>query len=170
MAAGQNTTFFLAKPNQKVSDLPRHPARLDGVPEACVGCGEDKGDDDSPLECEKVRIVNIRMVSPWCLEKRQCDTPYHLGCLDPPLPTVPEAEWFCPACTAKPGAPIGEVPKPSNSKSSKPSKKKQEASSPEPQEQAGQKRKAASSQKSGGKISLPALLYLVGVDYFVRRI
>ena len=53
MAAGQNTTFFLARPNDKFSDLPRHPADLD-TPQDCIVCSQDNGDDDSPLECDKV--------------------------------------------------------------------------------------------------------------------
>lgn len=129
VAAGQNTTFFLAKPNQKLSDLPRHPYELQGVPEACAVCGKDKGEEDSPLECEK------------------CDTPYHLGCLKPPLKAVPDDEWFCPTCAVKPGAPIGDVPKPSKAKPSK--KKKKEAESPEPEGKAGQKRKAAPTGQKG---------------------
>jgi hypothetical protein len=28
----------------------------------------------------------------------QCDSPYHLGCLSPPLSEVPKGEWFCPEC------------------------------------------------------------------------
>lgn len=31
----------------------------------------------------------------------QCDKPYHLGCLTPPLSAVPEGEWFCPQCTSE---------------------------------------------------------------------
>ena len=23
---------------------------------------------------------------------------YHIACLQPPLPAVPEGDWFCPAC------------------------------------------------------------------------
>ena len=53
IAAGQNTTFFLARPNDKYSDLPRHPADLD-TPQECIVCSQDNGDDDSPLECDKV--------------------------------------------------------------------------------------------------------------------
>ena len=37
----------------------------------------------------------------------QCDAPYHLTCLNPPLSAVPEGEWFCPKCIATPGAPVG---------------------------------------------------------------
>jgi len=55
IAPGQNTTFFLARPNDKLSDLPRHPADLD-TPQECIVCFQDNGDDDSPLECDKVPI------------------------------------------------------------------------------------------------------------------
>ena len=56
IAAGQNTTFFLARPNDKFSDLPRHPADLD-TPQDCIICSQDNGDDDSPLECDKVLFI-----------------------------------------------------------------------------------------------------------------
>ncbi|TFY60833.1 hypothetical protein EVG20_g7279, partial [Dentipellis fragilis] len=85
---GQNTTYFLVSPNEKYSDLPRHPLDLE-TSDTCVRCNRETSDDDAPLECEK------------------CDTPYHLGCLDPPLKAVPDGEWFCPACTRSPGAPVG---------------------------------------------------------------
>ncbi|KAL5513720.1 hypothetical protein ACEPAH_4120 [Sanghuangporus vaninii] len=79
IAASQNTTLFLARPNSKLSDLPRHPAEVDS-PDDCVVCNKDRGDDDPPLACDK------------------CDYPYHTSCLKPPLPAVPEGEWFCPRC------------------------------------------------------------------------
>jgi hypothetical protein len=53
IAAGQNTTFFLAKPSSKMSDLPRHPVDVNPSPE-CVVCGIDEGDDDAALQCDKV--------------------------------------------------------------------------------------------------------------------
>jgi len=28
----------------------------------------------------------------------QCERPFHLGCLSPPLTSVPEGEWFCDEC------------------------------------------------------------------------
>ncbi|EPQ56793.1 hypothetical protein GLOTRDRAFT_92642 [Gloeophyllum trabeum ATCC 11539] len=59
VAAGQNTTFVLAKPNAKFSDLPRHPAEVD-APEFCLVCGKDNGDDDSPLACDKLRLLRAR--------------------------------------------------------------------------------------------------------------
>ncbi len=48
---GQNTTFFLVTPNEKYSELPRHPVELD-TPEECMVCHKDDGD---PLACDKVR-------------------------------------------------------------------------------------------------------------------
>ncbi|SJL16851.1 related to SRM1  len=62
VAPGQNTTLFLVRPSDKMSDLPRHPVEV------------------------------------------ECDNPYHLLCLSPPLTTVPEGEWFCPQCIR---APVG---------------------------------------------------------------
>ncbi|KAH9989909.1 regulator of chromosome condensation 1/beta-lactamase-inhibitor protein II [Russula compacta] len=85
VTAGQNTTFFLVTPNEKYSDLPRHPVELD-TPDECMICRKDHGD---PLACDK------------------CDKPYHLTCLTPPLAAIPDGEWFCPECVRHPGAPIG---------------------------------------------------------------
>ena len=28
----------------------------------------------------------------------QCERPFHLTCLSPPLTNVPEGEWFCDEC------------------------------------------------------------------------
>jgi hypothetical protein len=53
IAAGQNTTFFLAKPSSKLSDLPRHPVDVHPSSE-CIVCGIDDGDDDAALQCDKV--------------------------------------------------------------------------------------------------------------------
>jgi hypothetical protein len=60
IAAGQNSTLILAKPNQKLSDLPRHPVDVQ-PPMLCVKCNKDNGEDDPPLECDKV-CVNFFML------------------------------------------------------------------------------------------------------------
>ncbi|KAG2364307.1 regulator of chromosome condensation 1/beta-lactamase-inhibitor protein II [Suillus spraguei] len=119
VAAGQHTTLFLAKPNTKFSDLPRHPLEID-APELCIVCEKDNGDDDPALECDK------------------CDHPYHLGCLDPPLEAIPEGEWFCPKCVGELGALSGH---------DKSSGKKGTKSSPDTK--GGTKRKATFSSKEG---------------------
>jgi hypothetical protein len=28
----------------------------------------------------------------------QCEEAYHLDCLDPPVQSIPEGDWFCPEC------------------------------------------------------------------------
>uniref|UniRef100_A0A0W0FCX5 PHD-type domain-containing protein n=1 Tax=Moniliophthora roreri TaxID=221103 RepID=A0A0W0FCX5_MONRR len=123
IAAGQNTTLFLARPpppdapapqanggaktaededeeeGDKWSNLPRYPEEVVDTPELCLVCGKDNGDDDSPLECEK------------------CDNPYHLSCLNPPLKAIPDGEWFCPKCEATPGAALRGYTAPSYKKS-----------------------------------------------------
>ena len=52
-AAGAHTTCFPAKPNDKLSELPIHP-ELSDLSELCIVCQQEKDEDDSPLECEKV--------------------------------------------------------------------------------------------------------------------
>ena len=58
IAAGQNTTFFLAKPSSKLSDLPRHPVDVNPAP-ACLVCDIDEGEDDAALQCDKVGTLTI---------------------------------------------------------------------------------------------------------------
>ena len=36
----------------------------------------------------------------------QCDNAYHCKCLNPPLPGIPEGEWFCDSCIADVGGAI----------------------------------------------------------------
>lgn len=62
-------------------------------------CSKDLGEDVLEIVCEKVR-------PPLCLTCAhslhfQCDSPYHLKCLKPPLKEVPEGEWFCERCLAE---------------------------------------------------------------------
>lgn len=54
MAAGAHTVYFVATPNDGLSDLPLHPETTE-VQEVCAVCKTEKGESDSPLECEKVR-------------------------------------------------------------------------------------------------------------------
>lgn len=42
--------------------MPRHPEDVD-PPALCVGCGKDGGEDDSPLECDKVRYTSSILYS-----------------------------------------------------------------------------------------------------------
>lgn len=81
IAAGQNTTFYIARNmGQAYSDLPRFPESVSSL-ETCMVCGLDASTEDNALlECEK------------------CENPWHLQCLDPPLKSIPDGEWHCPKC------------------------------------------------------------------------
>ncbi|WWC64548.1 uncharacterized protein I303_107158 [Kwoniella dejecticola CBS 10117] len=78
VAGGAFFSLFLAKPNEFLSEIDRHPEHVES-PTKCVVCNLDK--QDAPMECER------------------CDTPYHPECCDPPLAEAPDGEWFCPKCT-----------------------------------------------------------------------
>jgi hypothetical protein len=56
IAAGAHTTYFVVAPSDSVSDLPLHPESTE-VQETCAVCKTEKGESDSPLECEKVRLT-----------------------------------------------------------------------------------------------------------------
>ena len=73
----------------------------------------------------------------------QCDYPYHLQCLDPPLNAVPEGEWFCPECETTPGAPVSL-----DGTRRKPVKKTKAAAAHDESPKPGQKRKAAAHSDS----------------------
>ncbi|TFK37496.1 regulator of chromosome condensation 1/beta-lactamase-inhibitor protein II [Crucibulum laeve] len=130
IAAGQNTTTLIAKPNEKFADLPRHPIDVNPPP-ACVKCSKDEGD---PLECDK------------------CDSQYHLACLDPPLDAVPDGEWFCPDCLDDPGAPVGAWTLPKKKGKAK-TKRAATPSLEETSTDAGSKRKAPASKGKAGAAS-----------------
>lgn len=66
---------------------------------------------------------------------------------------MPEGEWFCETCAANPGAPIGEVPKPTKATSKMKRKEKVNDEDDERydvDDEVGQKRKG--SQKGGGQL------------------
>lgn len=85
LAAGQNTTYYIARNlGDNYAELPRFPELVESS-DVCQVCQSEKsktGDDEKDvlLECER------------------CEHPYHLQCLDPPLDAVPEGEWQCPVC------------------------------------------------------------------------
>ena len=53
VGAGAFFTLFLAKPSTALSDVRRHPEHVDSS-SVCIECNEDRGEDDPPMECEKV--------------------------------------------------------------------------------------------------------------------
>lgn len=80
VASAAATSFWLVKPNKAYTNLPRLPRETHSS-DACLVCHSAQDDDEATLlACDR------------------CENPYHLGCLDPPLPSVPDGEWFCLAC------------------------------------------------------------------------
>lgn len=61
VAAGAFFTLFLAKPSGALSDIPRHPEHVDSA-SICVECNVDRGEDDPPMECEKVCIRDVSLI------------------------------------------------------------------------------------------------------------
>jgi uncharacterized Zn finger protein (UPF0148 family) len=57
----------------------------------CTVCDRDD-DDESMLLCDG------------------CDAGYHMGCLSPPLTSVPQGDWFCPPCDERQHAADDERP------------------------------------------------------------
>ena len=81
----------------------------------------------------------------------QCDNPYHLACLKPPLDSVPDGEWFCPECQGDPGAPVGLwAPKKGKSKA------KAKAKSPVPAKVEARGRKRVPPEAKAGRECLKA--------------
>jgi hypothetical protein len=86
----------------------------------------------------------------------QCDYPYHLGCLDPPLDAVPPGEWFCPDCRSVPGEPVGQPKEMKATKNKGKGRAKSEDEEPgedadDGEEKAGAKRKAAAPKGKTGE-------------------
>lgn len=64
---------------ERWEEFDRYPVALN-LSDACHACKRDDKDDDL-LECE------------------MCENAFHRTCLDPPLDSIPDGEWFCTECT-----------------------------------------------------------------------
>ena len=53
VAGGLFFTLFLARPNARLSDVPRYPENVDSA-SVCLICNTESDELDDPLECEKV--------------------------------------------------------------------------------------------------------------------
>ncbi|KAL7414472.1 regulator of chromosome condensation 1/beta-lactamase-inhibitor protein II [Mrakia frigida] len=87
VAAAAHSAVFLVVPNDKYSELPRHPdVEVEEEGDLCSICSLEKvdteGEVEGPLACD------------------MCDKAFHIGCLSPPLLEFPsEPEWFCSDCS-----------------------------------------------------------------------
>ena len=108
------------------------------------------------------------------LTEYQCDNPYHLACLDPPLDAVPDGEWFCPDCEDDPGAPvvIGAGKKPTKRKAKakgRPSTGDADEGDEDDSGGAGSKRKASGKSGATGKQCAPPTMPEADVPAFQHR-
>ena len=62
-----------------------------GVP---VGVEEEEEEDDDHMEFCRVCKDGGELL---CCDT--CTSSYHIHCLNPPLPEIPNGEWLCPRCT-----------------------------------------------------------------------
>ena len=78
VAGGAFFTLFLAKPSDKLSELPRYPEHIDSA-SVCLACNKVQGDANSLLECEKVRWDRLQKLTlPSATNRTTLDASIHL--------------------------------------------------------------------------------------------
>ncbi|XP_031440481.1 chromodomain-helicase-DNA-binding protein 5 isoform X2 [Clupea harengus] len=65
-------------------------------PPETVAAGEEEEDDDHMEFCRVCKDGGELL----CCDS--CTSSYHIHCLNPPLPEIPNGEWLCPRCTCPP--------------------------------------------------------------------
>ena len=71
------------------------PSAGDDAAAAASLAGDGGGDISTWSGCEVCELSTSPSTLLLC---DICDGAYHIACLQPPLPAVPEGNWFCPAC------------------------------------------------------------------------
>ncbi|XP_062372210.1 chromodomain-helicase-DNA-binding protein 3 isoform X1 [Sardina pilchardus] len=66
------------------------------VEAAVAAAGEEEEDDDHMEFCRVCKDGGELL----CCDS--CPSSYHIHCLNPPLPEIPNGEWLCPRCTCPP--------------------------------------------------------------------
>ncbi|XP_072232882.1 chromodomain-helicase-DNA-binding protein 3 [Leuresthes tenuis] len=66
------------------------------IAEVCVPTGGEEEDDDHMEFCRVCKDGGELL----CCDT--CTSSYHIHCLNPPLPEIPNGEWLCPRCTCPP--------------------------------------------------------------------
>lgn len=72
-----------------------------------VPAGAEEEDDDHMEFCRVCKDGGELL----CCDT--CTSSYHIHCLNPPLPEIPNGEWLCPRCTVSPApSPLRPAPSP----------------------------------------------------------
>lgn len=67
-----------------------------------VSEGEDDNGDMGELEDDHhMEFCRVCKDGGELLCCDSCPSSYHIHCLNPPLPEIPNGEWICPRCTVK---------------------------------------------------------------------
>lgn len=61
----------------------------------CDRCKDDPAKDCGECGCNECKKKDNTPVMLMC---DQCEYCYHIYCLDPPLESVPDGDWYCPVC------------------------------------------------------------------------
>lgn len=92
----------------KIEDIYEgNPKDLDIPKYDCKKCKDNPSKDCGECGCFECKKKNDTAILLMCDECEYC---YHIYCLDPPLESVPDGDWYCPVCKndedeiVKPGA------------------------------------------------------------------
>lgn len=61
------------------------------------------------LECKKCIVCGMSANADDLLICDACDKGFHMECLDPPIPSLPEGRWVCPMCVPPPNRRRGPI-------------------------------------------------------------
>lgn len=64
-------------------------------------CEEDNGDVGEMEDDHHMEFCRVCKDGGELLCCDSCPSSYHIHCLNPPLPEIPNGEWICPRCTVK---------------------------------------------------------------------
>ncbi|KAF7317017.1 Histone acetyltransferase [Mycena chlorophos] len=70
-------------------------------------------------ECKKCDICHEKGDDAKIMFCDACDRGWHTDCLDPPIESPPQGDWFCPLCEARDASPAGPSEGAASSKASK---------------------------------------------------
>lgn len=77
----------------KEEDFEDFEEECDDVRDVEVGLGGEEEEDDHMEFCRVCKDGGELL----CCDS--CPSSYHIHCLNPPLPEIPNGEWLCPRCT-----------------------------------------------------------------------
>lgn len=84
----------------KEEDFEDFEEECDDVRDVEAGLGGEEEEDDHMEFCRVCKDGGELL----CCDS--CPSSYHIHCLNPPLPEIPNGEWLCPRCTVSNTLPL----------------------------------------------------------------